>query len=128
MYEKSFELAGLQVLASFSDGRELLDFFSALSDDSVKQKALSYNSIVMLDYRMMQEKSIEEVVRKIRKINPKQKIILTTIEDPRYSDLSGFGDVFDAILRKPFTIKELIRIFDYLSDKFPEPSDRRVCH
>jgi CheY-like chemotaxis protein len=121
VHEKFFELAGLHVVASFSDGRELLDFFSALGDASVKQKALSYNSIVMLDYRMVQEKSIREVVRRLRKINPKQKIILTTVGDPRYSDLSGFGNMFDAILRKPFTIKELIRIFDYLSSSRTSP-------
>ena len=79
IYEKFFKIAGLKVLASFLNAKDMLDFFTKSIEDPISKKSLD-NSIVLMDYHMP-EMNGEEAARILRKQNPRVKIILATGED-----------------------------------------------
>jgi len=106
VYSKFFKLAGLRVIATFSSGRELLDYFSNLRDDPINKK-FAENSVVLMSDQMP-EMGGEEVARKLRLINPRPKIILSTREEPVELELSE--NCVDGVVHKPFSIEDIFRV------------------
>ncbi len=110
-YRKFFALAGLNVLATFNGGEELLNFFE---DSSVAPeiKALANRALVMIDHRMPGLNGLE-TASKLKKTYPNLKTVIT-VDEWTLSD-SHENKVFDAVLYKPFSIGDLLRIIDCFS-------------
>jgi CheY-like chemotaxis protein len=98
VYERFFEVVGLRIVAKFQSGKEALSQFSSDSENLA-------SSVVLLDYNMPEMDGLE-VAKKLKRLNPKQRIILSTGED--LSRLSLEKNLYDGMIRKPFTIGELV--------------------
>ena len=108
IYEKFFQTAGLKVLASFWNAKDMLEFFSA----PVKIRLAGKNgidSIVLMEHRM-RDMDGEEAARLLRKSNPTPKVILVASEP--LSELKIEERLFDALILKPFSIEELLGTID----------------
>jgi CheY-like chemotaxis protein len=108
VYEKFFEIVGLRVIATFLNANDMLEFLSNPIGDSVSREDLQ-SAIFLLDYSMP-ETNGEEAARKLRKINPRARIILATGHD--LSRLHVEGGLFDALIQKPFSISELLQTIE----------------
>src|SRR5579872_4782280 len=111
VYRRFFELAGLSVLSTFSNGEELLKFFedSSLAPETRSQ---AHRSMIIMDYRVPGMSGFETATR-LKQIDPDPKIVF--VVDEWKSKDSNQSKVFDAILYKPFSIHELLELIDYFS-------------
>ena len=105
IYEGGFEAAGLKVVAKLSSGKDVLAFFAS-------PNSAAPQSIVLLD-QMMPEMDGTETARQLKQLNPNQRIILATQEDPSKFQLDT--KLFDGVIQKPFTIAEFLAIIENLS-------------
>jgi CheY-like chemotaxis protein len=105
VYERYFKIIGLEVLAKFPSGVEFLSRFG-------KEKQAFTNSVILMDYNMPEIDGVE-TAKKLKKLNPGQTIILSTAED--LSNVKNHEGLFEAIIRKPFTLSELTKLIESLS-------------
>jgi len=91
----------------------------ANGDDAIKafKDAKKQNkpfTVAILDLTIKGGKGGVEIVNELRKLNPSCKLIATTgyTNEPIIANFREYG--FDAILRKPYTMGELIRILSQL--------------
>lgn len=106
VYNQYFEKVGLKVVAVFSSAREMLSLVesSKTIDDKLGQEERRH-IVILVDDRTLETDS-EDAFRKLRRLNPNQKIILATTKDP--SSLGADENLFDSVIRKPFTISKLM--------------------
>ncbi|MFI5420674.1 MAG: response regulator transcription factor [Nitrososphaerales archaeon] len=105
IYEGDFEAAGLEVVAKFSGGKDVLAFFAS-------SYSAASQSIVLLDQRMP-EMDGTETARQLKRLNPNQRIILATQQD--LSEFHIDEKLFDGVIEKPFTIVEFLATIENLS-------------
>jgi hypothetical protein len=67
---------------------------------------------------------VKEVARKIRGSNPDQKLILLANDEKSDNTNENLESLFDASLRKPFTISELIEIIEKISSPLRSKGSR----
>jgi len=106
VYEKYFALAGLKVIAKFSNAGDLFSVFA--SDEKTELE----NSIIFLDSSSSETRGLE-FARQLKQLNPRQKVILLTDED--LSKFEPNEGLFDGWVRKPFTFSELLDVIDSAS-------------
>ena len=110
VYEKYFRDAGVEVIASFSGLVELLEFLKRSREDSGR-KARIQGPIILLDYGMPGTHS-KDILETLRRTVPGCKFLLTMAEYSTAADLRE--ELYDAILRKPFTIREFLTTIQIL--------------
>jgi CheY-like chemotaxis protein len=111
-YTRFFELVGLRVLASFHDGVEIVEYLNSLDKDSSDARAVE-ESVIIMDQRMPRMNGID-ATRIIRRTwGRRLKIILVSGDDP--SALPIPQGLFDGVLRKPFSMSELLELMRGLS-------------
>jgi len=87
------------------------DAIKAFKDAKKQNKPFTF---AILDLTIKGGKGGVEIVNELRKLNPSCKLIATTgyTNEPIIANFREYG--FDAILRKPFTMDEVIRILSQL--------------
>jgi len=105
VYEKFFETAGLDVVAKFYSGKELLTSFAGGKSDLEK-------AIILLDHAMPEMDGIE-TAKKVKKLNPSQRIVLAVVGD--LTRIKIDQDLFVGTILKPFTLSELIKTIERIS-------------
>lgn len=102
VYQRFFEIAGLKIGASLSN---LADVLAYLQSNMGKLR----NSVLLLDWKM-RDMSYGNLVERLRPFIPNQRIILaSSIEDQK---IESFESLFGGIVRKPFTIPELVEAIE----------------
>ncbi len=106
VYKKFFEIAGLKVIATFSNLNDLVSFLAPNRSLEATRKAELDASITLVEYQR-RGKNFEEDLGKLRESSPDLKIILTTEENP--ANLKIGEEMFDTAIQKPFTISKLLK-------------------
>jgi len=106
VYEKFFQIAGLDVVGRFQNSTEL--FYSLDNPDLDK-------SIILYDESALESNGCESV-KKLKQIDPNAKILLAAANK---KTKFAYGSLFDGIVFKPFTISELLHEIEKVPFKVP---------
>jgi two-component system chemotaxis response regulator CheY len=98
VYEALLSSRNHILIRSFLDGEELVDFVTKNVDDA------SVPDLIIIDYRMPLMNGLE-AAKRIKAFNPEIKLILASAYNISSDETYG---VFDAILKKPFSAKQLL--------------------
>jgi CheY-like chemotaxis protein len=98
VYEALLSSRNHILIRSFLDGEELVDFVTKNVDEA------SMPDLIIIDSRMPIMDGLE-AARRIKTFNPKIKLILASAYNIS-SDETNL--VFDAVLKKPFSAKQLL--------------------
>jgi CheY-like chemotaxis protein len=102
-YELILEKAGHRVVATFSNGRELVDYFQKRKIERSSDQDHDEPDAIILDYRMPHMDGLE-TAKRLRMLGINLKIILVSAFD---LPISG-RDFYDTLLRKPVVAGELL--------------------
>lgn len=109
VYEKYLGEAGFIILGSFTSIVTLIDYI----DRSASKRTFG-NCVVLLDHRMPDSDS-REIIEKIRSKLPSSLILLTLVHYS--SDVAIQEELYDGMLRKPFSIRELLSLIESLGQQ-----------
>lgn len=106
IYKSSFEGTGLRVVASFPSLNESLSYFQKKNLGEMEKNApeVKLPVVILLDHRALWRN--EEILGKIKVLEPGTKVILVTPKDP--SKFRYGGKLIDDAIQKPFTLSELV--------------------
>jgi CheY-like chemotaxis protein len=104
VYRKFFGMAGLTVIASFSSGSELLDFFEKIDSDHLQR---GEDFVVLMDDLMPNLSGLDTASR-LKRINHSTKVLLCINERPSAMILPT--EIVDAVLQRPFSMEELLEV------------------
>lgn len=99
-FELILEKAGHRVVATFSNGAELLDYFQKNQTPSSSDNP---PDAIIMDYRMPKVDGLE-AAKRLRKLGVTVKIILVSAFDLSLSE----RDSYDVLLHKPVVAGELL--------------------
>jgi CheY-like chemotaxis protein len=121
VYLKFFSIAGFSVLASFSSGSDLLNFFDKKDADPPHP---GEDIIVLMDDRMPSMSGLDTASR-LKRIRGTTKVILCTNENPSAMILPA--EIVDAVMQKPFSIEEFLEIVDRLIHPSHQMPNRKLA-
>lgn len=112
VYARFFEIAGLHVFATFPDGRDVVEYFHTINLNPEKAE-LARRCVILMDYRMTDMDGIE-AAREIRKMEDGNPTIILATSD-EISELSIPKELFDGVLRKPFSMEDFANMLAKIS-------------
>ena len=107
VYTKFLEGAGVKVLATFSNAKDMISSIRADSDKFSKSIVLVGSSLSETDG------GPRALAYQLRQVNPNQKIILVMNDPSPMIELDK--KLFDATICKPFTISELMGVIEKIA-------------